>query len=141
MAAGLPAIWRNIPERYNLMGSRCATCGTVYFPSMKICQRCRRTGKLEDHQLLGQGEVYSYSTVDVPPEGFEFETPYVIALIKLVEGPIVTAQIVDCRPDRVKEGMKVEIAFRKISEDGKGGIIHYGYAFRPMRNHNHQSSA
>ncbi|MDD1653885.1 MAG: zinc ribbon domain-containing protein, partial [Methanomicrobiales archaeon] len=24
--------WRKIPQRYNLIGTRCETCGTYFFP-------------------------------------------------------------------------------------------------------------
>lgn len=97
-----------------------------------LCPTCRRKGNLVRHQLSGKGEVFSFTTVHAPPLGFEYEIPYALALLKLEEGPVITAQIVDCLPEEVKIGMKVEMVFRRISEDGKEGIIHYGYAFRPV---------
>ena len=29
--------WRHIQQRYNLVGTKCNTCGKVYFPSRVIC--------------------------------------------------------------------------------------------------------
>jgi hypothetical protein len=69
--------------------------------------------------------------VHVPPNGFEIQTPYVLAIVELEEGPRVTGQITDCNPGNVKIGDEVEIAFRHMGEEGKDGIIYYGYKFRP----------
>ena len=55
--------WRSMQERYNLIGSKCKTCGTVYFPARSVCPECRRKGELEDYKLNGKGKVYTYSVV------------------------------------------------------------------------------
>ena len=66
------------------------------------------------------------------PEGFEEYLPYTVALVKLEEGPMLTAQLTDVDPDEVHIGMPVEMVTRKISEDGEAGQILYGYKFRPV---------
>jgi uncharacterized OB-fold protein len=43
---------------------------------------------------------------------------------------MVTAQLVDCKPDEVEVGRKVFMVFRKINADGEKGIIRYGYKFK-----------
>lgn len=84
------------------------------------------------HQLKGTGEVYSFSTMYNVPQGYGDQKPYTIALIKLDEGPIVTAQLTDVAPDEVAIGMRVEMVTRKLREDGDEGQIIYGYKFRPV---------
>jgi len=79
----------------------------------------------------GKGTVYTFSVIHVPSEGFEAFTPYVIGLIQLNEGPKVTSQIVDCKPEEVYIGMPVESCFRKLRTLGKEGIICYGFKFKP----------
>ena len=37
-------VWRHIQQRYNLIGSKCTTCGKVFFPNRIICPDCRRKG-------------------------------------------------------------------------------------------------
>ncbi|WP_421077326.1 Zn-ribbon domain-containing OB-fold protein [Methanothermococcus sp. Ax23] len=123
--------WRHINERYNLIGTRCKTCGTVYFPSRNVCPKCRRKGDIEQYKLSGKGKIYTYSIIHTPPKDFEKLAPYVIAIIELDEGPKLTAQV-DCDIDKVQIGMPVEVAFRRIKEDGKDGVINYGYKFRPV---------
>jgi hypothetical protein len=66
------------------------------------------------------------------PVGFEEYTPYTMALIKLAEGPMITAQLTDVEGNDVVVGMPVEMVTRKLSEDGKEGLILYGYKFRPL---------
>ena len=45
--------------------------------------------------LSGYGEVYSYTVVTDAPEGFDEFAPYVLAIVKLDEGPMLTAQLTD----------------------------------------------
>jgi hypothetical protein len=121
--------WRRLAERYKFAGNRCVTCSTVYFPPRMVCPKCRRKGKLEAMRLTGEGEIYSYTTVRVPPEGYEFGAPYVLAMIKLKEGPFITGQVSDIKPEEVSIGMPVKAVFRRICEDGEDGAIHYAFKF------------
>lgn len=81
------------------------------------------------HQFSGKGEVYSYTIVQDAPAGFETQAPYVLAIVKLDEGPMVTAQLTDL--DGAPEiGMRVEMVTRKLRTEGEQGVILYGYKFR-----------
>ena len=135
MKEGVARFWREIPQRYNFMGNKCGTCERVFFPPRESCPYCRRKsiGNIKEIKLTGKGEVVTYTIIHVGPEDFEEQTPYPIAIIKLEEGPQITAQIVDCSLDEVKIGMKVESTFRKIQQDGHTGAIYYGYKFKKQR--------
>ena len=128
--------WRETPRRYNLGGSKCTNCGTVYFPPRAVCPTCAHhresIGKMVPFQLSGDGEVYSFTVVHEAAEGFEMQVPYVLALVKTVEGPTLTGQVVDLAPEDVRIGLKVRATFRKLREEGKAGVIHYGYKFAPV---------
>ena len=78
-----PLNWRSLKEKYQLIGTKCETCGKLYFPSRKICPTCRRLGRPKSVKFSGKGTVFSYSVVRNAPEGFELFTPYVIGLIQL----------------------------------------------------------
>ena len=82
--------------------------------------------------LSGLGEIYSFSTMYNAPKGFEDQKPYTVALVKMDEGPMVTAQLTDVDHDQVSIGMRVEMVTRKIREEGSEGQIIYGYKFRPL---------
>ena len=131
----VPRFWREIPQRYNLIGTKCTLCNRIFFPQREFCPFCRRKSidKMTQLQLKGKGTVVAYSIIYVAPEHFEGQAPYPIAIIELDEGPRLTAQIVDCNIDDVKIGMKVQSTFRKIQEDGYTGAIYYGYKFKKCR--------
>jgi len=135
MKSNVARFWREIPQRYNLIGNKCGSCGKVFFPPREACPECRRKsiGKMMDLKLAGKGKIVTYSIIHVGPSDFEKQVPYPIAVIKLDEGPKLTAQIVDCDLNDVKIGMKVESTFRRIQADGHVGAIYYGYKFKPLR--------
>jgi uncharacterized OB-fold protein len=54
-----------------------------------------------------------------------------LALIKLDEGPIITAQLTDV-DGPVAIGDKVEMVTRKLMTEGERGMIVYGYKFRKV---------
>jgi len=80
----------------------------------------------------GQGEIYSYSTLFQAPLGYEGFIPYTVALVKLKEGPLMSAQLTDIDSDEAQVGMKVEMVTRKLREYGEDGVIVYGYKFRQI---------
>ncbi len=80
--------------------------------------------------FVGSGVVYSYTVVQDAPENFAEQAPYILALVKLDEGAIVTAQLTDIDAG-IAIGDRVEMVTRKLSTEGKQGTIVYGYKFRP----------
>ena len=123
--------WRVERQRYTLAGETCHSCGSKVFPPRDICPESAKPA-YDPFKFSGRGEVYSYTTVYEPPLGFKEPAPYNLALIKLEEGPMLTAQLTDVNPDEVSIGMPVEMVTRKLSEEGEEGLIQYGYKFRPM---------
>ncbi|MBL7063030.1 MAG: Zn-ribbon domain-containing OB-fold protein [Anaerolineae bacterium] len=126
----IPRNWRLQTQRYRLVGEVCEKCGARIFPPRDVCPECERPAQTP-FVFSGMGEVYSYSTVYNPPRGFEEFAPYTVALVRLEEGPLVTAQLTDVDTDEVKIGMPVEMVTRKIQGAGETGVIMYGYKFRP----------
>ena len=123
--------WRKIPQRYNLIGTRCRTCGRYFFPPRTLCPDCRRAGQIEEYRFKGTGAVVTHTVIRTASEQFEQQTPYVLAIVQLDEGPRLTAQIV-CPIDRIRAGMRVKPVFRKIAVDGDSGVIHYGTKYVPV---------
>lgn len=149
--------WRLQKTRYGtarggLVGERCPD-GHFIFPPRDLCPECaadRKNPSPAPHEFSGKGEIYSYTTIYNPedaPTGFEGQTPYTIALVRLIEenaegqrieGPLVTAMLTDLDLDLqtgkridLPIGAPVEMVTRKLRQDGDRGIIIYGYKFRP----------
>ncbi len=125
--------WREIPGRYNLKGTKCTNCGTIYFPRRDFCPKCRRAGigKIEEYAIERKGEVYSFSIVYDAPAANNLIKPYAVVLVKTDDGVMVTGQLVDVNLDDVKIGLRVRAVLRKLDADGNAGIIHYGFKFVP----------
>jgi uncharacterized OB-fold protein len=126
----LPQMWRLRDQRYRLEGAQCTNCGERLFPKKELCPTCRRE-QFKPYVFSGKGEVYSFSMMYQAPRGFEKDVPYTVALIKLAEGPIISAQLTDVDPGEAQIGMEVEMVTRILTDDGDLGAIEYGYKFRP----------
>ena len=122
--------WRLQQQRYALVGEVCPHCDEKIFPPRDVCPHCAGEAKTP-YAFSGKGEVYSYTTVYDAPEGYEENTPYTVAIVKLEEGPLVTAQLTDVDNGKVSIGTPVEMVTRKLREDGARGMLVYGYKFRP----------
>jgi uncharacterized OB-fold protein len=82
-------------------------------------------------KLADRGTLITYTIIRVPPHQFADQAPYAVGIAELDDGVKITAQVVDCAFTDLRIGMRVKIEFRKISEEGEGGVIYYGYKFVP----------
>ena len=128
----IPRHWRLRQQRYGLVGEVCPHCEAKVFPPRDICPSCGQEARTL-YAFSGKGEVYSYTTIYEAPAGYDENAPYTVALVKLNEGPMVTAQLTDVGNQPIQIGMPVEMVTRKLSQDGDEGQIVYGYKFRPSR--------
>lgn len=126
----VPRFWRKQIARYNLVGTHCKKCDEYFYPPRNMCPGCRREGEIEDFKFSGNGEVVTFTVIHTAAEGFEGQTPYVLGIIKLEEGPSLTSQII-CDAKNVEIGMKVRPVFRKLGQAGERGMIYYGTKFVP----------
>ena len=122
--------WRLQQQRYGLVGEVCPHCDEKIFPPRDVCPNCSGEAKTP-YTFSGKGQIYSFTTIYDAPEGYEGMTPYTVALVKLEEGPLVTAQLTDVDNGKVEIGTPVEMVTRKLREDGDRGMLVYGYKFRP----------
>jgi uncharacterized protein len=128
----IPRHWRNQQQRYALTGEVCPHCQGKIFPPRDVCPYCGGEAK-NAFPFSGRGEIYSFTVMRDAPSGYETTTPYTVALVKLAEGPMVTAQLTDLGDQKAEIGMPVEMVTRKIRQDGdERGMLVYGYKFRPV---------
>jgi len=107
-----------------LLLKRCNQCQTVIWYPRFLCPACASTDTLW-FEASGEGAVYSY-TVTRRGQGHYWQAaPYVLAYVELAEGPRVLTNIVDCVPESVAIGQKVEAVFH---DTGEGSAL---VRFRP----------
>jgi len=129
--------WRQHKERYRLLGSKCNSCGTMWWPGRKVCGNCN-SRDLEDYEFSQTGEVFTHHYGElawhlVPLNGYEvYGDDRVIGMVKLPEDVYVGGtDIVDCPPEKVKDGMKVKKVLRKLRRE-QNGNWQYGYMWVPL---------
>jgi hypothetical protein len=127
----IPRHWRLNQQRLGLIGEVCHHCQAKIFPPRDICPACGEEAN-KSFAFSGRGEVFSFTTIYEPPSGFDETAPYTVALVKLEEGPMVTAQLTDLGESLPEIGMPVEMVTRRLRTDGdERGMLIYGYKFRP----------
>lgn len=91
----------------------------------------KQANKSGQRVTLGNlGTLYSFTTVTEAPDGYDDQAPYVVGLVQLDDGPMLTAQITDVDGE-LRIGDRVEMVTRKLTTEGTRGMIVYGYKFRP----------
>jgi len=77
-------------------------------------------GETEWFEASGRGTIYSFSVMR------KANPVYVMAYVTLDEGPTMMTNIVDCDPDRIRIGDKVQLKF--VSTEGGNALP----MFRPL---------
>ena len=124
-------IWRRFGSRYRMLGNQCKKCNRKFYPSVKLCEKCRNID-LKEYEFKPKGKLITWSKIYAGPKGFESFVPYIIGIIELEDGERITSQIVDVDESELKYGMEMEPVFRKYFQNGSDGIIHYGLKFKKL---------
>ena len=107
--------WAAARER-RLSIPKCEDCSGYWFPPSRTCPHCL-SGNVTFSDVSGRGKVYSFVTFHrVYHPAFEGETPYVVALIELEEGPRLLSNIVGVAPEDVRCESAVEVVFEDVGE-------------------------
>ena len=103
----------------------CRACAHVQFPPRRYCSGCF-SDELDWKPASGRASVRSWTLVTLPTSAaFIADLPYVMALLRLEEGPTMLSGIRGCEHDAVYIGMPVEVEFEARSDE-----IHVPY-FHP----------
>jgi uncharacterized OB-fold protein len=102
-----------------LLGSRCAACGTPYFPKSTICRNPACGGGAMEEATFGpSGTLWSYTVQYYPPpppaKYDEPYIPYALGLVDMAEGLRVLARISGNDVEQVRVGADVELVLEKL---------------------------
>ena len=104
-------------KAHELRIQRCAACGHNQFFPRIYCQSCFGD-RIEWVRASGRATVASFTIVRRPVSAaFAADVPYVVALVRLEEGPTMMTNIVGCDPEQVRIGMTVEATFEDWTEE------------------------
>jgi len=108
-----------------LMGTSCKACGYTSFPPRADCPECL-SGDFEFREYTGKGTVYTFTTIEAAPTGFDDMTPYTVVVVDLQEGGRLLCWTGETIPqDEVRIGMDVQIVPR-IFEETEEIKVYYG---------------
>jgi len=107
-------------ERGVLLLKHCAACDRPHYYPRDLCPFCF-SDRTEWREASGRGRVYSFSVAN------RASPPYVVAYVRLDEGPMMLTNIVDCPPEAVHIDQPMEVAF---APDAEGQVRPF---FRPAR--------
>jgi uncharacterized protein len=101
-----------------IIGQRCPACQKVYVPPRGACPT-DGVPTTTDVELPDRGTVTTFCVVNVPFQGQRVPTPYVAAAI-LLDGADIAFQhlILECPPDEVRMGMRVEAVWKPREQWG-----------------------
>ncbi|HEU16403.1 MAG TPA: Zn-ribbon domain-containing OB-fold protein [Nitrososphaeria archaeon] len=126
------AYWRAKRNYYRMVGSTCRSCGSSFYPPVRVCPRCG-SKDLEATEMPQGGRIISFTTTNEVGASFRRYRPLTFGLVELDNGAVVLGQLVDFTEEELVPGARVRTVIRKLREDGTDGIIYYGFKFAPER--------
>ena len=122
------------PEGPRLIGSRCASCDTLYFPVVLSCRNPHCAEKRIEAALLpNRGALLSYTIQHYqPPPPFRMDNwqAYAIGLIDLGAGLEVMGMLTGVSFDAIRIGMPLRMVIETLYTDAERGAV-ATYKFAP----------
>ena len=106
------AEWWDATRERRLLLQTCTGCGHLQHYPRPVCTACGSTGSRYE-QASGRGHIYSF-TISHRAPGPEFEVPYVVALVKLEEGPLMLSNIIGSNLEALRCDMPVAITWETL---------------------------
>lgn len=106
--------WWNATIERRLLIQCCELCGNFQHYPRALCIRCWGT-KLGWIQASGQGAIDSFTTVFRAPSP-AFESPYVIARVRIDEGPVLLTKIVGGTEPNLRCGQAVSLDWEPLPD-------------------------
>ncbi|HZS13265.1 MAG TPA: OB-fold domain-containing protein [Candidatus Dormibacteraeota bacterium] len=99
---------------------RCTGCSRFHHPPLPYCPECH-ANSFEYAPVSGRGTVWSYTIMrQARVVGFEDMIPYAAMAVEIDEQPglLVVGNLVEADPESVHVGMRVEVRFEPIGDEG-----------------------
>ena len=120
-----------------LIGSRCADCGIVTFPTQDSCPRCAST-EMDDQLLPRRGWLWAWTTQEFAPPSPPYGgpagdafVPFGVGYVELDGEVKVETRLTEADPEALSIGMEMELVVLPFRTDDDGNEV-VTFAFRPV---------
>jgi uncharacterized OB-fold protein len=104
-------------KRHELLIQRCADCNAAQFYPRVFCTHCSGS-TVHWVRASGRATLTSYTVVHrAVSQAYAAEVPYVVALVRLEEGPTMMSNVVGGSAANLKIGMPLAVVFDDWTED------------------------
>lgn len=90
---------------------RCENCDTLDPGPRDLCTSCQ-SDKLIPFEVPGQGTLVSWTTIRRAPTRFKGQAPYVVAVVKLDAGLLITGRF-----EGAEANLRLDLPATAVSED------------------------
>lgn len=106
-----------------LMGTQCKSCGELFLPPRPVCSACHGE-EMEWKEMKGAGKLDAFTVTLYGPTrmveaGHDAKNPYCVGVVRLDEGPAISAQIFGLdltKPEEIKIGTPMKLTFIERTE-------------------------
>ncbi len=132
----MEGLFAETAEGPRLLGSRCQTCSTPYFPRSPACHNpeCGES-RMQDTGFGPKGTLWSCAIQNYPPPApARYEEPYgpyAVGVVDLEEGLRVVARMSVDEPESLRLGCEVELTIEPIDRDEEGREL-VTWKFKPL---------
>ena len=106
--------WHGLKE-HKLLLQKCSACGEMRHPPTPVCPTCH-SFEIEYVESTGKGTVYTYTVHHYPPIP-GFTAPFAVVVVDLEEGVRMVTWLTGVKPDELKLGMPLEVAFDDVTPE------------------------
>lgn len=108
------APWWDATRERRLVVQRCSDCGHLQHYPRALCTACGKTS-LKFTGVTGRARVDTFTVTYRAPRP-DIEVPYVVARVRLAEGPILLSTVVGCPPESVACDLPVTVDWRPLPD-------------------------
>lgn len=116
-----PPSYRAGAWKFGFAGSRCAACGFLHLPPLRVCRACSAVDAMETVSAADLTGTVATFTVD--RLAFSPSPPVVDVVVDFAGGGRTTLEVADADPDALAVGTEVGLAFRRLFT--AGGVHNY----------------
>jgi len=107
--------WWDATRTRQLLIQQCSSCATRQHPPRALCVGCGSIEHLGWITASGQGSVDAFTVVHRSPLP-DLPTPYIVARVRLAEGPLLLTNIVTDDHDTVTAASAVSLDWRPLPD-------------------------